>query len=90
MNMGSRSWIKQFVVGPLVGIERPLGFAKNGELLLVGNNGQGVLYNFGSRLVWWVTKNLEVRGLPDSFHALQTISYVESLVSITNRIVFQN
>ncbi|KAL0014068.1 hypothetical protein SO802_001137 [Lithocarpus litseifolius] len=32
------SWIKQLVVGPaLVGIERPLGFAKNGELLLVAN-----------------------------------------------------
>ncbi|KAL0014072.1 hypothetical protein SO802_001141 [Lithocarpus litseifolius] len=79
------SWIKQLVVGPaLVGIERPLGFAKNGELLLVANNGQVVLYNFGSG----ETKNLEVRGLPGSFLALQTITYVESLVSITNRIVF--
>ncbi|XP_030948437.1 F-box/kelch-repeat protein At3g23880-like [Quercus lobata] len=45
-----------------------------------------VLYNFGSG----ETKNLDVRGLPDSFHALQTMTYVESLVSITNRIVFQN
>ena len=52
----------------------------------MGNNGQVVLYNFGSG----ETKNLDVRGLPDSFHALQTIAYVESIVSITSRIVFQN
>ena len=80
------SWTKQFVVRPQVGIERPLGFAKNGELLLVGNNGQVVLYNFGSQ----ETKNVEVRELPDSFHASQAIVYVESLVSITSGNAFQN
>ena len=74
------SWTKQFVVRPPVRVERPQGFAKNGELLLVDNNGWGVLRNFN----YCETKNFLVRGLQDSFHASKAIAYVESLVSILN------
>ena len=31
------SWTKQLVVGPLLRIQKPLPFAKNGELLLLGD-----------------------------------------------------
>ena len=37
------SWTKQLVVGPLLGIGRPLHFSKNG-VLLVGDDGTVVLY----------------------------------------------
>ena len=74
------SWTKKFVVRPLVRIERPQGFAKNGELLLVDNNGRGVLCHFS----YCETKNFLVRGLQDSFHASQAIAFVESLVSTLN------
>lgn len=83
------SWTKQFVVGPLVGIQRPLplGFVKNGALLLlVGDDKQTiVLYNIGSEEI----KNLQFREFPNSWITL-AISYVESLVSFTGENVFQN
>lgn len=68
------------------GIERPLGFTQNGELLLVANNEQVVLYYFVS----YETKYVEVRELSDSFHASQAIVYVKGLVSVTGGNVFQN
>ena len=72
------SWTKK--VRPLVRIERPQGFAKNGEHLFVDNNGWGILRNFS----YCETNNFLVRGLQDSFHASKAIAYVESLVSILN------
>lgn len=66
------------------GIERPLGFTQNGELLLVANNEQVVLYNFVSQ----ETKNVEVRELSDSFNAPQARVYVKGLVSVTGGNVF--
>lgn len=84
------SWTKQFVVGPLVGIQRPLplGFVKNGELLLLlGDDEQTiVLYNIGSKEI----KNLQFREFPNSWITTLAISYVESLVSFTGENVFQN
>ena len=74
------SWTKEFVVRPLVRIERPQGFAKNGEHLFVDNNGWGILRNFS----YCETNNFLVRGLQDSFHASKAIADVESLVSILN------
>ena len=44
------SWTKQLVVGPLLRIHRPLPFAKNGELLLLGDHythNALLLYNIG-------------------------------------------
>ncbi|KAL0007315.1 hypothetical protein SO802_008817 [Lithocarpus litseifolius] len=46
------SWTKQLVVGPLLRIHRPLPFAKNGKLLLLGDHyTHSVLlkYNIGSQ-----------------------------------------
>ena len=78
------SWTKQLVVGPLLGIERPLQFAKNGELLLVGDDDAIVLYNIGSKEI----RNLQLTKLPKSFIPVQAMVYVESLVSFTGENVF--
>jgi hypothetical protein len=52
------SWTKQFVIRPLSGIQFPLGFAKNDELLLVDNSGQLVSYNSNAQEIM----SLQVRG----------------------------
>ena len=66
------SWTKQLVVGPLLGIKEPLGFARNGELLLRGGDEAIVLYNIDSQEM----KNLQCGGFPST-----AMIYVESLVS---------
>nr|POE63854.1 f-box protein cpr30 [Quercus suber] len=66
------SWTKQLVVGPLLGIKEPLGFAKNGELLLRGGDEAIILYNIDSQEM----KNLQCGGFPST-----AMIYVESLVS---------
>ena len=78
------SWTKQLVVGPLLGIEMPLQFAKNGELLLVGDDDAIVLYNIGSKEI----SNLQLTKFPKSFIPVQAMVYVESLVSFTGENVF--
>jgi hypothetical protein len=77
------SWTKQFVIGPLLGIQFPLGFAKNDELLLVDSSGQLVSYNSNAQEI----KSLQVRGL---LQAPQAIVYNESLVSIMGGNVLEN
>ncbi|KAK4595746.1 hypothetical protein RGQ29_014012 [Quercus rubra] len=39
------SWTKLFTIGPLMGIEKPLGFWKNESLFLRNNEGQLLLYD---------------------------------------------
>uniref|UniRef100_A0A2N9FBW4 F-box domain-containing protein n=1 Tax=Fagus sylvatica TaxID=28930 RepID=A0A2N9FBW4_FAGSY len=65
------SWTKQFVIGPLSGIQFPLGFTMNDELLMVARDGQLVSYNSNAQEI----KSLQVR-------ATQAIVYKESLVSV--------
>ncbi|XP_030963754.1 F-box/kelch-repeat protein At3g06240-like [Quercus lobata] len=72
------SWTKQLVVGPLLGIHRPLKFSKNGMLLLLGDDGAIVLYNIGSK----ETRNLQIPEFPRSFIPREAMVYVESLVSL--------
>nr|XP_023904831.1 F-box/kelch-repeat protein At3g06240-like [Quercus suber] len=72
------SWTKQLVVGPLLGISRPLYFSKNG-VLLVGYDGAIVLYNIGSKEIM----KLQVPEFPNSLTPKQAMVYVESLVSLT-------
>ena len=71
------SWTKQLVVGPLLGIGRPLYFSKNG-VLLVGDNGTIVLYNIGSKEI----RKLQIPEFPNSLIPIQAMVYVESLVSL--------
>ena len=78
------SWTKQLVVGPLLGIEMPLQFAKNGELLVVGDDDTIVLYNIGSKEI----RNLQLTEFPKSFNPVQAMVYVESLFSFTGENVF--
>ncbi|XP_038725472.1 F-box/kelch-repeat protein At3g06240-like [Tripterygium wilfordii] len=72
------SWVKQASIGPVPGVERPLGFLKNGGLFLEDLEGQLVLYDPSSQQL----KNLQPRGGKDS---LQVVNYVESLVPINGR-----
>ena len=80
------SWTKQLVVGPLLGIGRPLYFSKNGVVLLVrnwqapvGDDGAIVLYNIGSKEI----RKLQIPEFPNSLIPIQAMVYVESLVSLT-------
>ncbi|XP_075669772.1 F-box/kelch-repeat protein At3g23880-like [Castanea sativa] len=81
------SWTKQLVVGPLFGVRYPLGFAKNGELLLLlRDDDQTIaLYNIDSQEI----KNLQFRDFPNSFKTSEAIGYVESLVSFEGDNVVQ-
>ena len=72
------SWTKQLVVGPLLGIHKPLQFSKNGMLLLVGDDGAIVLYNIGSKEI----RNLQIPEYPEPFIPREPMVYVESLVSL--------
>ena len=71
------SWTKQLVVGPLLGIHRPLKFSKNGMLLL-GDDGAIVLYNIGSKEI----RNLQIPEFLRSFIPREAMVYVESQVSL--------
>ncbi|KAF5457145.1 hypothetical protein F2P56_021274 [Juglans regia] len=53
-----------------------LGFGKNGQLLMVDDNGELVFCNLDCKQI----KNLHVKG--DIPHTLQVINYVETLVSV--------
>ncbi|KAG2710233.1 hypothetical protein I3760_04G017400 [Carya illinoinensis] len=70
------SWTKRFKIGPVSGVNRPLGFGKNGQFLLVDDNGELVSCNLDCKQI----KNLHVKG--DIPHSLQVINYVETLVSV--------
>ena len=72
------SWTKQLVVGPLLGIHKPLQFSQNGMLLLVGDDGTIVLYNIGSKEI----RNLQIPEFPKSFIPREAMVYVGSLVSL--------
>ena len=81
------SWTKQLVVGPLLRIHRPLPFAKNGELLLLGDHythNALLQYNIGSQEI----KILQPTSFPKSFVPTKAMVYVERLVSFTGRNVF--
>ncbi|XP_050273971.1 putative F-box protein At1g50870 isoform X3 [Quercus robur] len=67
------SWIKLFTIGPLMGIEEPLGFWKNESLFLRNNEGQLLLYDPSAQKI----TNHQVDGRP-----MQMITYVESLISL--------
>ena len=72
LEFGDReSWSKLFTIGPLMGIEKPLGFWKNESLFLINNDRQLLLYDSSTQEM----TNLQVDGLP-----LQMITYVESLI----------
>ena len=77
------SWTKQFVIGPLSGIQNPLQFTLNDELLMVAHDGQLVSYNLNAQEI----KSLQVRGL---LNATQAIDYKESLVSVMGGNVIEN
>lgn len=77
MDQGS-TWSKQFTVEPLAGVLSPVGFGKNGVLVLESNDGQLVLYDPHSQ----VTRKLKVHGSQYSF---RVVIYKESLVSISRR-----
>ena len=72
------SWTKQLIVGPLLGIHRPLQFSKNGMLLLVSDDGAIVLYNIGSKEI----RKLQIPEFLKSFIPREAMLYVESLVSL--------
>ncbi|KAJ7974649.1 F-box protein family [Quillaja saponaria] len=69
------SWTKQLRIGPILDVERPLGFWRNRQLLLEDSNGRMVLYDPDAEEI----KNLVVHGERSS---LQAAIYMESLVSL--------
>ncbi|KAK3025755.1 hypothetical protein RJ639_040447 [Escallonia herrerae] len=70
----AESWTKQFTIGPLVQVKRPVLFWKH-ELFLEKDNGQLVLCDLKSQRL----KEFPVYGAQESFRA---VAYSESLVSI--------
>lgn len=70
------SWTKHFIIGPIVGANRPLGFLEEKHLfLLEDNNGRMVFYD----LLTEETMHTGFHGEEDS---LQAIVYMESLISV--------
>nr|POF24793.1 hypothetical protein CFP56_44545 [Quercus suber] len=82
------SWTKQLVVRPLLRIHRPLPFAKNGELLLLGDHythNALLQYNIGSQEI----KFFNLQAFQGHSSQQKAMVYVESLVSFTGRNVFE-
>ncbi|XWS73865.1 hypothetical protein CRYUN_Cryun02cG0165900 [Craigia yunnanensis] len=72
------SWTRQFSIEYVSGVERPLGFWKNGELFLEGSNHELVLFDPA-------TRELKTLGIHAYQKTMQLIAYVESLVPINGR-----
>ncbi|XP_017983735.1 PREDICTED: F-box protein At3g07870 [Theobroma cacao] len=72
------SWTRQFSIESVSGVERPLGFWKNGELFLESSNHELVLFDPATREL----KNLGIHAYQNT---MQLIAYVESLVPINGR-----
>ncbi|KAK8484733.1 hypothetical protein V6N11_014482 [Hibiscus sabdariffa] len=70
-------WTKQFSIESVPGVERPLGFWKNGELFLESSDNELVLFDPSTREF----KNLGIH----SYKETQMVAYVESLVPINGR-----
>ncbi|XP_052183300.1 F-box/kelch-repeat protein At3g06240-like [Diospyros lotus] len=71
------AWTRLSSIGPLLGVERPLGFWKNGEFILENSCGQLVLYEPRFQKI----RNLGLQGKRDR---LEVLVYRDSLVSLTN------
>ncbi|KAF5738673.1 F-box and associated interaction domains-containing protein putative isoform 1 [Tripterygium wilfordii] len=71
------SWVKQMRIGPILGIEKPLEYWKNGGLFLEDDEGFLVLYDACTREV----KKLQICG-EEYRSTLQVMNYEESLVPI--------
>ncbi|XVE68221.1 hypothetical protein DITRI_Ditri09bG0051000 [Diplodiscus trichospermus] len=69
------SWTKILTIGPLKGVEMPLVFWKNDEIIMGGSDRQEVSYNLRNKEL----KDLPIYGVPKSF---ATLVYVNSLVSV--------
>ncbi|KAK8556413.1 hypothetical protein V6N13_064443 [Hibiscus sabdariffa] len=74
----NRSWSKTLSIESVPGVERPLGFWKNGELFLESSDHELVLFNP-------CTRQLKNFGIHDDRETMQTIGYVESLIPINGR-----
>ncbi|XP_038699642.1 F-box/kelch-repeat protein At3g06240-like [Tripterygium wilfordii] len=72
------SWVKQMSIGPISGVEKPLGFCKNNGMFFEDSNKQQVLYDSNTQEL----KNLQFHGFQMSQGGLKVASYVESLVPI--------
>ncbi|XWS52817.1 hypothetical protein CRYUN_Cryun11dG0104700 [Craigia yunnanensis] len=72
------SWTRQFSIESVSGVERPLGFWKNGELFLEGSNDELFLFDP-------TTRKLENLGIHAYHNTMQLIAYVENLVPINGR-----
>nr|POE90526.1 hypothetical protein CFP56_41618 [Quercus suber]POE90527.1 hypothetical protein CFP56_41619 [Quercus suber] len=78
--------MREQLVGPLEGIQTPLGFVKNEKLILLREDEDQTiaLYNIGSQEI----KNFQHSGLPNSFRSRHARLYVESLVSLNALKIF--
>lgn len=72
-----KSWTRLSTIGPLSGIERPLGFWNKGEFILENSFGELVLYDHCSQQI----KNLGLQGKRDR---LEVVVYMESLVALNS------
>lgn len=70
-------WTKKFTTGPFQGIERALGFRKNGEFLVESNDGLTMSYNLNTQ----ERKEYQVDS-PFPLLKLQVLLYTESLVLV--------
>ncbi|OMO91823.1 hypothetical protein CCACVL1_07011 [Corchorus capsularis] len=69
------SWSRQLSIESVPGVERPLGFWKNGELFLESSNRQVVLFDPS-------TQELKNLGIDAYQNTMQLVPYFESLVPI--------
>ncbi|KAK8654652.1 hypothetical protein V6N13_107259 [Hibiscus sabdariffa] len=72
------SWTKQFTIDSVPGVERVLGFWKNGELFLESSDHELVLFDPSTREL----KNLGIHAYMGTMHIS---AYVENLVPINGR-----
>ena len=72
------SWIKKLTISPLVDIETPLTFWKNGELLMKTANGELISYNVQSQMF----RHLIFIQETDNTELIWDYSYMKSLVSV--------
>ncbi|XP_039033137.1 uncharacterized protein LOC120168967 isoform X2 [Hibiscus syriacus] len=72
------SWTKQFSVESVVGVERPLGFWKNGELFLESSDQELVLFDPSIQEL----RKLGIHAYKETMHI---VAYVESLVPLNGR-----
>ncbi|XP_058768087.1 putative F-box protein At3g24700 [Vicia villosa] len=70
----TESWIKLFIIGPLLGVDHPIGVGKEGNIFFRKQDGELILFDLRTQMI----RELAING----WHFSQVVTYKESFIPI--------